>query len=105
MAKKPINVTIRKASSAPPSEVSPSPPGFRAVTLYLPDALFELMIKHYRDRDLSAVVGDILQKHLMGLEQPVVSAEDPVSRDMERLVKWVQGKFSRVVSLRPAWLF
>lgn len=99
MAKKPINVTIRKASSAPPSEVSRA--GFRSVTLYLPDALFELLMQHYRDRDLSAVVGDILQKHLLGLEQPVVAAEDPVAS----LMKWVQGTFSRVASLRPAWLF
>ena len=94
MAKKPINVTIRKASSAPPSEVRA---GFRSVTLYLPDALVDRLTAHARGRDLNVLVAEVLEKHLAGLEQPRVSPEDPVAA----LVKWVQGKF---LALRPAWL-
>lgn len=91
MAKKPVNVTIRKASSAPPSE-------FR---IDIPMALYQRLVKHYGDRDIHSVVGDILEKHLHGLEQPPVIESDPVSS----LVKWVQASFSRVASLKPAWLF
>jgi hypothetical protein len=110
MAKKPLNVTIRKASSAPPSEkpsdkdvfVTGGRAGFRALTLYLPDALAEKLAEHCRttDRDISALVSDIVERHLAGLDQPtrVVEMDDPVTA----LMRWVQGKFS---SLRPAWLF
>jgi hypothetical protein len=114
MAKKPLSVTIRKPSSAPPSDpkaeskdtfVSGGRPGFRALTLYLPDALVEKLSAHCRktDQDMSALVADVLEKHLAGLEQPKPAAkpDDAVTA----LVKWVQGKFSRVASLRPAWLF
>jgi hypothetical protein len=91
MAKKPINVTIRKASSAPPSE-------FR---IDIPMALYRRLVKQYPDRDIHAVIGDILEKHLHGLEQQPEVSNDPVSS----LVKWVQASFSRVASLKPAWLF
>jgi len=114
MAKKPLSVTIRKASSAQPSDpkaetkdtfVSGGRPGFRAMTLYLPDALLEKLTAHCRknDQDMSALVAEVLEKHLAGLEQPprVAQPDDAVTS----LVKWVHGKFSRVVSLRPAWLF
>jgi hypothetical protein len=100
MAKKPINVTIRKASSAPPSEPAVKA-GFRSITLYLPDALVDRLMKHARGADLNVLVADVLEKHLSGIEQPKMVEEDPVAS----LVKWVQGKFSRVASLRPAWLF
>lgn len=121
MAKKPLSVTIRKASSAPPSEAKAadkdtfvvgaaassrisSQAGFRALTLYLPDALVEKLSAHCKthDRDMSALVSEVLEKHLAGIEQPkAVESDDPVTA----LVKWVQGKFTRVASLRPAWLF
>jgi hypothetical protein len=113
MAKKPLNVTIRKASSAQPSEkpsdkdvfVSGGKAGFRSVTLYLPDALADKLAAHCRetDRDMSALVSDIVERHLAGFDQPtrVIEMDDPVTA----LRRWVSEKFSRVASLRPAWLF
>lgn len=113
MAKKPLNVTIRKASSAQPSEkpsdkdvfVSGGKAGFRSITLYLPDALADKLAAHCRqtDRDMSALVSDVLERHLAGLDTPtrVVEMDDPVTA----LRRWVSEKFSRVASLRPAWLF
>ncbi|MBI2391364.1 MAG: hypothetical protein HYV09_17370 [Deltaproteobacteria bacterium] len=133
MAKKPLSVTIRKASSAPPSEAAKpadrdsfvagatassrvsstvsstvsSKAGFRALTLYLPDALVEKLAAHCKthDRDMSALVSEVLEQHLAGIEvkeQPKgIESDDPVTA----LVRWVQGKFTRVAALRPAWLF
>lgn len=115
MAKKPLNVTIRKASSAQQSEKTsdkdafvsgaPSRAGFRSITLYLPDALAEKLAAHCRDtdRDMSALVSDVIERHLAGFDQPtrVVEMDDPVTA----LRRWVSEKFSRVASLRPAWLF
>lgn len=95
MAKKPINVTIRKASSAPPSEVSRA--GFRSITLYLPDALVDRLTAHARGQDLNVFVADVLEKHFAGLEQPPARTEDPVAA----LVQWARAKFA---ALRPAWL-
>lgn len=123
MAKKPLSVTIRKASSAQPSDpkgeappvdtrksdkdafVSGGRAGFRAMTLYLPDALVEKLTAHCRktDQDVSALVAEVLEKHLAGLEQPARPAQPDDA--VTSLVKWVQGKFSRVIALRPAWLF
>jgi hypothetical protein len=100
MAKKPINVTIRKASSAPPSEPAVRA-GFRSVTLYLPDALVERLMSHARGQDLNVLVADVLEKHFANEQHKAIVEDDPVAS----LVKWVQGKFSRVASLRPAWLF
>ena len=96
MAKKPINVTIRKASSAQPSEPSIKA-GFRAVTLYLPDALVERLTAHARGRDLNAVVAEILEKQLAEPVRAPVSTEDPVSM----LLSWARSRFAM---LRPAWM-
>lgn len=114
MAKKPLSVTIRKASSAPPSDTRTSDkdafvqggrPGFRAMTLYLPDALVEKLTAHCakNQQDMSALVADVMAKHLAGLEQP---APEPKADDVvTTLRKWVEKKFPRVASLRPAWMF
>lgn len=113
MAKKPLNVSIRKASSAPPSDkrasdkdafVSGGKPGFRAMTLYLPDALVDKLTAHClkSNQDMSALVAEVMEKHLAGLENPQPVREDDA---VTSLVKWVQSKFSRVVALRPAWMF
>lgn len=121
MAKKPLSVSIRKASSAPQSEpkdarvsakeaskdafVIGGKPGFRAMTLYLPDALVERLTAHClkNDQDMSALVSEIVEKHLAGLEQP---KPEPQANDVvTTLRKWVEKKFPRVASLRPAWMF
>ena len=117
MAKKPLSVSIRKASSAPQNEpksdarasdkdafVVGGKPGFRAMTLYLPDALVEKLTAHClkNNQDMSALVAEIMEKHLAGLEQP---KPEPKADDVvTTLRKWVEKKFPRVASLRPAFL-
>jgi hypothetical protein len=117
MAKKPLSVTIRKASSAPPSEridghlkgkdafVAGGKPGFRAITLYLPDALADRLTAHCKtnDCDMSALISEALEAHLSSSARVehatrVVELDDPVTA----LMKWVHGKLTL---LRPAWLF
>ena len=115
MAKKPLSVTIRKASSAPPSDkpeardhdafVQGGRAGFRAMTLYLPDALVEKLTAHClkTNQDMSALVAEVMEKHLTELSapKPEPKADDVVTT----LRKWVEKKFPRVASLRPAWMF
>ncbi len=93
MAKKPINVTIRKASSAPPSE-----PARKAFTLTLPDALVDRLTARAGGRDLNLFVAEILEKYLTSLEQPAPAAapDDPIAA----LVKWARSKLT---VLRPSW--
>lgn len=114
MAKKALNVTIRKASSAQPSEkpatadafVQGDRAGFRTLTLYVPEALAERLALHCRktDRDMSVLVSEIVQRHLDGLEARVAPIEPEPESAVEALVKWVQARFPRIASLRPAWL-
>lgn len=92
MAKKPINVTIRKASSAPPSE-----PVKKAFTLTLPDALVDRLAARAAGKDLNAFVAEILEKYLTSLEQPApATPDDPIAA----LVKWARSKLT---VLRPSW--
>jgi hypothetical protein len=120
MAKKSLNVTIRKASSAPPSEktestldafVNGARAGFRTFTLYLPDALADRLADYCRanDRDLSAVVAEMIEKQLdTPAPVPVVERivevhhhDDPLTA----LRRWVQMKLRFVTVMRPAWRF
>jgi hypothetical protein len=121
MAKKPVTVTLRKPSSAQPSDapatvvsiserqadafVDGGKAGFRTITLYLPEALADRLALHCRktDRDMSALLSEILEGHLDALEnpKPEIKNDDPV----QALVKWVRENVARVASLRPAWLF
>ncbi len=121
MAKKPITVTLRKPSSAQRSEgegaaadrdafvragVAPEPEvraGFRSITLWLPEALADRLALHCRehDRDVSALVSEIVQQHLDELASPKPKMAPPAS-PVAALVAWVQERFA---AFRPSWLF
>lgn len=124
MAKKPITVTLRKPSSAPRSEaaaeatasdrdafVAAAAPavdlraGFRSITLWLPEELADRLALHCReaDRDVSALVSEIVQGHLDALASAKAPAPPkPATGPIAALVAWVH---ERVSALRPAWIF
>jgi hypothetical protein len=105
MAKKPLNVSIRKASSAPPSEKEAfvARAGFRGLTIYVPDALADRLSAFCKEsgKDQSELVSELLAKHFEALDNP---AKAPVEQEsaLAMLMKWIESKIPKM--LRPAWL-
>lgn len=101
MGKKP-NVSIRKASSAPPNEVIRA--GFRGLTIYLPDALadrFDALCKQDQ-KDPSALMTELLTKHFESLHAPAPRTAEKEESTLAMVMKWIDSKIPKM--LRPAWL-
>ncbi|MBK7401435.1 MAG: ribbon-helix-helix protein, CopG family [Myxococcales bacterium] len=106
MAKKQVTVSIRKPSSSPQSETSVGTDadafvhggraGFRMLSLSLPTALAERLAQHCKEtgRDSSAVMEEIVRRHLDALDAPKVA--EPTRDPLAAVVAWVQAHLPRL---------